>query len=786
MSRPLLNSESNQGPPHSRPGARSKGKSGLAAPVACMLLSTLLCGCAAGLMSMPGAAMLADRFGSDKEREADDDEKDKEKDKKKSAKSKLEEDDDDFGTSIKTPMLSEYMSVQGNTIITLRGVGLVTGLNGTGGDPSPSASRTQLQNEMSRRNVKDGKRILASQDTALVVVTAYLPAMVTKGQRFDVRIAIPPQAKATSLKGGYLLETRLFEEANVEGRGALKGHEYAVAGGAILTNLGVKGSPEERQGELMYGTIPGGAISRTERDLSIVLRREKKGFRNSKRIADAVSERFNRYNNFGQKIPCAVAKQDDLISLKVHPRYINNFPRYQAVIRSIAFNETEVARRIRIERLARDLMDPDKAQAAALQLEAIGDSGIPFLKDALESTDFEVQFQAAQALAYLGDASGIPVLKDAARDQPAFRVYAFVAMSVIDDADSILALRELMDSSSLETRYGAFRALKELDPRDPWLSPVAFDSRFRMHVIDSPGEAMVHVTRRRSPEVVVFGPEQELQLPAVLNAGRHIRVKGDIGEHEVDVILYKVNEEPQRQRVSNRIVDVIRACGELGATYPDIVQLLIEAEQQHNFVGQFGIDRMPQAGRMYLTDGQPEDSEEADDSDAADDANGKQIGSTRQLPGMFDELDEEELRENETEEKLSNLNFDDVQKQDAKEDAKTPSGRKPDPANPAASTDADYDRDADLGEADLGEADSADPESDVDSGSDAVETQAMNEPTGQTGKLTGSASTKSESEAELEMYEPESVDMTAMKGGMAGFGARIAERLKHPFGGAKK
>ncbi len=768
MSRPLLNSDCNQGPIQTRHLARSDKQFGLAAAIVCLLTSTLLCGCAAGLMSMPGAAMLADRFGSDKEREATD-EKDDEKDhdKKKSSKSKLEDDDDDFGTSIKTPMLSEYMSVQGNTIITLRGVGMVTGLNGTGGDPSPSALRTQLQNEMSRRNVKDGKRILASQDTALVVVTAYLPAMVTKGQRFDVRVAIPPQANATSLKGGHLLETRLFEEANVEGRGALKGHEYALAGGAILTNLGVKGSLEERQGELMYGSIPGGAVSRTERDLSIVLRREKKGFRNSKRIADAVSERFNRYNNFGQKIPCAVAKQDDLISLKVHPQYINNFPRYQAVIRSIAFNESEVARRIRVEKLARDIMDPDKAQTAALQLEAIGDSGIPFLKDALDSTDFEVKFQAAQALAYLGDASGISILSEAARDQPAFRVYSFVAMSVIDDADSVLALRDLMNSDSLETRYGAFRALKELDPNDPWLRPTVFGSRFLLHVIDAPGEPMVHVTRRRSPEVVVFGPEQQLQLPAVLNAGRHIRVIGANGDHEVDVILYKLNAEPQRQRVSNRVVDVIRACGELGATYPDIVQLLIEAEQQHNFVGQFGIDRMPQAGRMYLTDGNTEDSE------TSEDAGGKQIGSSRLLPEMFDELDEEELRENETEEKLSNLNFDEVQKQDAKEDAKSGAGKKSDPAGPTA-TPSDADSESEASEA----AEQSDAES--------VETQAMNERLDTATEPAESTAPRSESEAEMESFAAESVDMSAMKGGMSGFGARIADRIKHPFGRGKE
>jgi len=764
MSHPLLKSDGNHGPMRTHTRECRKGRYSFAAAIICLLTSTLLCGCASGLMSLPGAAMLADKFGSDKEPEDS-----VKKDKKKSSKSKLEDDDDDFGTSVKTPLLDEYISVQGNTVITLRGVGLVTGLNGTGGDPSPSALRTQLGNEMSRREVKDGKRILASQDTALVVVTGYLPAMVEKGQRFDVRVAIPPQAKATSLKGGWLLETRMFEEQNIEGRGALKGHEYAVAGGAILTNLGVNGSSEERQGELMYGTIPGGAVSRTARDLSIVLRREKKGFRNSKRIADAVSERFNRYNNFGQKIPCAEARQDDLISLKVHPQYINNFPRYQAIIRSIAFNESDVARRIRVEKLARDIMDPDKAQIAALQLEAIGDNGIPFLKDALDSTDFEVKFQAAQALAYLGDGAGIPILKEAARDQPAFRVYAFVALSVIDDADSVLALRELMDSSSMETRYGAFRALKELDPNDPWLHPAVFGNRFLMHVIDVPGESMVHVTRRRSPEVVIFGPEQTLRLPAVLNAGRHIRVIGATGDHEVDVILYKLNEEPQRQRVANHVVEIVRTCGDLGATYPDIVQLLIEAEQQHNFVGQFGIDRLPQAGRMYLANGKAEDSK---DSEESEDESSKKIGSSRLLPELFDELDEEELRDNETEEKLSRLNFDEVQKQDAKHDAKSRHSKK------SAST-APGGPEADQDDDDL------EKESTDASDSETGELQASHETSEKTLQSDVAETIQSESEAEMESFEPETVDMSAMKGGVSGFGARIAEKLKSPFGGKK-
>ena len=109
--------------------------------VACLMTSSLLCGCASGLMTMPGAALLANRFSGDKAAKVTAEKE------KKTAKEKFEDGDDEIGTQIKTPLLSEYISVQGNTVITLRGVGLVVGLNRTGGDPAPSALRTQLQNE---------------------------------------------------------------------------------------------------------------------------------------------------------------------------------------------------------------------------------------------------------------------------------------------------------------------------------------------------------------------------------------------------------------------------------------------------------------------------------------------------------------------------------------------------------------------------------------------------------------------------------------------------------------
>lgn len=679
----------------------------------CLLGSLWLTGCTTGLLGMPGAALFSDRLSDKSAAE-------KQSDAKKDGKSlrRKKQEDNDFGSRVETPLLSEYIGMQGNGLVTLKGVGLVTGLNGQGGDPAPSGLRTQLQNEMSRRGVKEANKILASPDTAMVVVIAYLPTMVHKGQKFDVRVVLPPDARAKSLKGGWLLETRLFEEHTVDDRVSLRPQEYAVAGGAILTGLGVEDVRGERQAELMAGTIPGGAISKVDRDLRIMLLSDKRGFRNSQRVAEAVSARFHKYDNYGKKISCAEAQTDQLVNLQAHAQYRNNIPRYQAVIRSIALKESDVSRRMRMESLARDVMDPERCQSAALQLEAIGEDAAPFLRDALESDNFEVRFASAQSLAYLGDPAGVSVLKEAAKNQPAFRVYALVALSVIrEDAEAIMALRELMSTGSLETRYGALRALKELDPKDPFLNPIEFENRFVVHVIECESEPMVHVTRRRMPEVTLFGADQRLRLPAVLNAGERLRIIGEAGDDSVDVIRYALDAEPERYRVPNRLADILRVLGELDASYPNVVQFLVEADSQHNLMGPFGIDRLPQAGRVFsrspeqagAAESATDDSAAATEADSetdedteADSGKARRIGNPRLLPELFDTLDATEAADNETAEKLQSLDFSRVTEADK---SRATSARQPKIRVLDEQADSD-------GEADPGEQADSDAESD--------------------------------------------------------------------------
>lgn len=587
-------------------------------------LALITSGCASSLLNLSApsefGSKLAEMVGKERPRLVDN------------------EEDNDFDTKLETPLLRDYISVTGNNMIALRGVGLVTGLDGTGGDPPPSHLRKSLQDEMSRRNIPNPGRILASRNTALVMITAYLPAMVRDGQKFDVRVTLPPNSEATSLKGGWLLETRLSEEQTVAGKGNIKGHEYAVAHGAILTALGSGGNTRDAPAMLRRGSIPGGAVSKTERNLEIILRNDFRGFKTSQRIENAISSRLHHYNNYGQRIPMAEAKTDIMLELMVHPLYRNNFPRYQQMIRSIALKETPVARRMRIEKLSRDILEPSKAAATALQLEAIGRDAIPFLQAALLSTDLEVRFHAAQSLAYLEDSSGVEVLKQAAIEEPAFRVYSLAALSVVADADGVIAMRELLGTKDLETRYGAVRALKENNPGDHALGTKEFANQFVLHAIDSDGPPAAHVVRYRAPEIVVFGTHQELQLPCFLKAGNNIQIIGKAGDDKVTISRHAINEQDTRRRVSStNLIEIIETIAALGANYPDVVQMMLEAEKQHNLAGELGIDRLPQAGRMFKR-GFGESGSRA------------KLGTPSLTPGLFDRVDESE-REQEPEDK---------------------------------------------------------------------------------------------------------------------------------------
>lgn len=522
-----------------------------------------------------------------------------------------------YQTELKTPLVGDYTNFAGLEPTPLEGVGLVVGLAGTGGDPAPSLYRTAMMEEMKRRGIKNPNLLLSSPDTALVVVRAYLPPLLKKGETLDVEVIAPESAEITSLAGGWLLETYLTEQAFVPGRGMLKGHNYAKAEGPVLVaGIGSSDKSTDKNNAALFqrGRILGGATVLKERELVMQLRHEFRSVRNSARIAAAIGQRFHDFDEHGIKKPMAEAKTDQKLILDVHPRYKDNYPRYLQVIRSIAFRETPVAQRVRMQKLHDELLTPETSDRAALQLEAIGKDAIPLLKVGLKSSLLEVRFHSAIALAYMEDAAGLKTLQEAARDERAFRVFALAGMSTVDEAESHLLLRELMNENSAETRYGAFRSLWTLDKKDPFIHGERMSrpesdkteltkhekrATWMLHVLHTEGEPMVHTTFRTRPEIVLFGADQKLVTPLVLSAGRNVMITAKAGDNSVSVVRFQPNKQDERREVSLKVADVIRACDELGTTYPDIVSMLMQAWDQKNLEGRLESDALPQSGRIY-------------------------------------------------------------------------------------------------------------------------------------------------------------------------------------------
>ncbi|MDQ3331082.1 MAG: HEAT repeat domain-containing protein, partial [Planctomycetota bacterium] len=315
--------------------------------------------------------------------------------------------------------------------------------------------------------------------------------------------------------------------------------------------------------------------------------------------AKVIGMRFHGHDKHGLKVSMAEAKTDQRIVLKVPEEYKENYPRYLSVIRNTAFKETEIEQRVRLQKLADQVEIPAESEIAALRLEAIGVPAVPILKKALLNEDIEVRFNAAMALTYMGHTDGLAALAEAARDEPAFRVYALAALACCKEAEASAELQKLLKDSAAETRYGAFRALTILNERDPVVAGETMKGDYKLHVLRVDGPPLVHVTHHTKAEVVLFGAQQRLQLPAALRAGPHIQVIAVPGSSEVSVSRYSGGHNSKKV-VSANLSEIIHACDELGATYPDIVALLTQAEKQHNLPGAMAIDALPAGGRTYI------------------------------------------------------------------------------------------------------------------------------------------------------------------------------------------
>ena len=385
-------------------------------------------------------------------------------------------------------LVGDYAMPWGGHFLAVEAVGLCTELNDTGSDPPHNSRRNVLVAEMLRHQVPRPAELLADQRTALVLARAFLPPGARKGDRVDIEVRTPSRSETTSLERGWLMEVRLQEMAALGGQ-IRTGNVGALAAGSVLIDsIGTGSTDPVAQ---VRGQILGGGVVTRDRTMGLVLKEEHHNAIISARISEAVSGRFQVFDG-GNKRGVATPKTDEYIEILPHATYRDNISRYLRVVREVPVQQREKARQRWLRRLGQDLLDRDTTVLAALRLEALGRESIPMLRRGLNSDDPEVRFYAAEAMAYLNDASAAPVLGQFARES-AFRWHALTALSVMDDLAAQEELMELLDEPSAETRFGAFRAMQSMSPYDPTVRGTRLGDALVWHQVPSTAEPLVHV-----------------------------------------------------------------------------------------------------------------------------------------------------------------------------------------------------------------------------------------------------------------------------------------------------
>lgn len=511
-------------------------------------------------------------------------------------------------------------------------IGLVNGLAGTGSDPPPTPERQALIDDIQTYDVDHPNEILSWNSTAMVQVTGIIPPGAQKGDRFDILVRTPRRSETESLRGGWLMPTRLREHAVINGstRSSL---QLAMATGSVLVDSMFDGSDDEMLER--RGRVLGGGVVGKSRPLGLAVRSQKGSITVSTLIGKAINRRFHRFEH-GIKKGVATPKRDNYIELAVHARYRNNLTRYLRVVRAIPLRQNAIEMPARLERLEQQLLEPTTAAKAAIMLEAIGPEAIPKLQRGAASNDPEVKFYSAEALAYLDVEEAAKPLANAT-DEPAFRWHALTALAAMDQVAAYDELTELLQANSAETRYGAFYALRTRNPSDPLVTGEAMGDDYYYHVVPSVGEPLVHFTRYKRPEIVVFGHHIEVRPPKYLFAGPNILIKGT-EEGKLKVSRFQAGDDEDRHEVCPADLNsMIRAIERLGGGYAEVMQAIHEAKKQGDLQARVVVDAIPHTRRRYERD--------ADRDEASDEAETPHFQVANPIPEMFsNELDEEDRK----------------------------------------------------------------------------------------------------------------------------------------------
>ena len=536
-------------------------------------------------------------------------------------------------------IVGDVVEVNRIGFLQISGVGLVTGLDGTGGSPK-GVFRDLLKKELLRQKIPNVEAVLDNKDNALVLVSALVPPGLRQGEPIDLEITLPRESRATSLQGGYLLPCSLRNYAPGRDQNSMpsSGHILARGRGPLLVGLG---DPSEAA-ELRRARIWEGGTYLTDQPFQLQMKADGK----SLYVANAVAQRLNQLfredassqaaqnqrqllllaevtqhlNHKFDDSDLARAFSKDIIFLNVPYAYRLNPDRYLRVAQYVPLQEGQEQRHRYRQRLSRMLLDPQDTIKAALRLEALGNESLPALKKGLESPYPLVRFAAAESLTYLGVAAGVEELARLAEKHGPVRAPCLLALANLEESVTRAKLTELLERPEPRLRYGAFFALRLLsnvglkareqalaqdDPRllenidavdqERRLGGELLNHSYWLHTVAPKSPPMIHVSLSKRAEIVLFGSDIRMVPPVRLRAGPEFTVTAEKFDDSCTVSRISAKVGNRQCQCKLQVEDVLRAMAELGARYPDVVEFLRKAYERGWLSCELHIDALPES-----------------------------------------------------------------------------------------------------------------------------------------------------------------------------------------------
>lgn len=502
-------------------------------------------------------------------------------------------------------------TIRGTEPQLVSGFGVVVGLNGTGGGELPVQVQATMERELARGGIGRGspldlgpldgvspREFLRSPDVAVVIVEAVVPPGTPEGTEFDVRVRSLPGSSVTSLEGGILWTTELrLGPATVFG--GVRTRKIAEARGPVFINpFAEPGASEADPVTRNAGRVLGGGRLTDPLRLELVL--DNPSWSRASLIQSAINSRFPPSR--GDEGQTARGRSAESISIRVPQAYKERPAEFLQLLRFTRIDQSfpqEHAKRY-TEELKRQ---PGLAEELSWALQAIGKPAVPFLATMYDYPEFVPRMAALRAGAKLGDARTVPHLAEMARTGPTlFRLESIDLLGEMPPNPRVnTALRELLESSDLDVRVGAYEALRtRFDPAVRQYA--ASDNKFILERVDA-GEPMIYVTQQGKPRIVLFGEGLEISRPTLMSAwSDRLMLAADSAEDPVRIYFrdHRTGQVHQ-QRVPEAVDELVRFLAHkpspedprpgLDMTYSQVVGALYEMHRHGVVDAAFATER---------------------------------------------------------------------------------------------------------------------------------------------------------------------------------------------------